>query len=39
MTDVELLVDLQRLFEEPDTLEQVAEQASKWFQTYLNQVE
>lgn len=26
------------LFEEPGTLEQVAEQASKWFQTYLNQV-
>ena len=26
------------LFEEPGTLEQVAEQASKWFQAYLNQV-
>jgi putative phosphoribosyl transferase len=26
------------LFEEPGTLEQVAEQAGKWFQTYLNRV-
>ena len=26
------------LFEEPGTLEQVAEQASKWFQAYLNRV-